>query len=273
MLVIYIITIITTFGFCLFGIRQYYSYSWKSPANETLRRIVGILGVTFTIAYMIIVIALTLLTFILMCERFYKSMYSEQGYLTHTLPVNPLSNLNARLITSLVWMLISGIILIISLFTIAIACYPQDFLEALRSFSYRELDSSAMYATGYHFPVLALIILLNVLATCANALLLVFAALSLGQLANLHKIRAAIRFGVAFGFLEQIIATFIITHIVHNIATTYRIDTSINIDQSLNLMQVSFQTIIWSTIGLFSVFAAIYYAICAFIVKKHVNLE
>lgn len=273
LLVIYIITIITTLGFCFFGIRQFTSYSFHPSANEILQRIQHILGVTFTIAYVIIVIALTLLTYILMCERFYKSMYSEQGYLTHTLPVNPLSNLNARLITSLVWLLISGIILILSILAIEAAAEPQDFFDFLRSLRYSDIDRDILFATGYHFPVFALIILLLVLMAFANALLLIFAALSLGQLASLHKIRAAIGCGIGLGILEQTVFTSITIHIVNTIAIT-AVDSSVKSAGYLTQrMQNSFQITIWSTIGIFAVFAASYYAICAFIVKKHVNLE
>ena len=275
MLVIYIVTIVTTLGFCFFGVRQFYSYSWNAPANETLRRILGVLGVTFTIAYMIIVIALVILTYVLMCERFYKSMYSEQGYLTHTLPVSPLSNLNARLITSVVWLFVSANILFISILLIGISLGPQEFLKDLRSFSYSAFDAECVYSTGYHFPVFALILLLLILAACANALLLVFAALSLGQLANLHKRRAAIGFGVAFAFLEQFAATMVMVHVVDKVVDMFRrYDTTRSlIEHGGHLMRVSFQTTLWSMICIFAVFAAVYYALCAVIVKKHVNLE
>lgn len=274
MLVIYIVTIVTTLGCCFFGIRQFYSYSWISE-NETLRRIQGVLGVTFTIAYVIIVIALVILTYVLMCERFYKSMYSEQGYLTHTLPVSPLSNLNARLITSLVWLLLSGIILFISILLIALSLDPQEFMSELHSFSYSVFDADCVYSTGYHFPVFALILLLLILTACANALLLVFAALSLGQLASLHKRRAAVGFGVAFVFLEQFAATMVMVHIVDKVVDMFSsYDTTRSMmEHAGHLMRVSFQTTIWSMISIFTVFAAIYYVICAVIVKKHVNLE
>ena len=280
MLVIYIMTIVTTLGCCFFGIRQFYSYSWSLAENETLRRIQSILGITFTIAYVVIVIALVLLTYILMCERFYKSMYSEQGYLTHTLPVSPLSNLNARLITSLIWLFVSGIILLISILLIAISLDPQAFWEDLRLFSYSAFDGGCVYSTGYHFPVFLLILLLFILVAGANALLLVFAALSLGQLSNLHKLRAAVGFGVAFAFLEQFAATMVMVRIVDKVVDDFRqnvphFDTSwaLSIEQTGHLARVTFQTTFWSMFSIFAVFAAIYYVICAVIVKKHVNLE
>lgn len=90
-----------------------------------------------------------------------------------------------------------------------------------------------------------LIVVLLVLAALCNALLLVYTAISLGQLASLHKIRAAIGIGIGLAFLEQI----------------------------REAITKTTQAGLWLSIGIFSIFAVIYYVICAFIVKKHVNLE
>lgn len=264
MLIIYLITIVSTaLGCFLFG---------TSSHDVMPKELERVLTITFVLSYTFVVIALVILVYIMACERFYKSMYSEQGYLTHTLPVSPLSNLNARLITSIVWLLISGIILVLSVSAISVAEEPDGFLNFLRSISYRELDQSALYATGYHFPVLLLIILLLILAAGCNALLLVYAALSLGQLASLHKIRAAIGIGIGMAFLEQIIVTVIITHIPEQWFSIYTTPAT-SFDELHNAIIQTTRAGLWFSIGMFSVFAILYYVICALIVKKHVNLE
>lgn len=265
MLIIYLITIVSTaLGCFLFG---------TSSHDVMPKELERVLTITFVLSYTFVVIALVILVYIMACERFYKSMYSEQGYLTHTLPVSPLSNLNARLITSIVWLLISGIILILSVGAISVAEEPNGFLNFIRSISYRELDQSALYATGYHFPVLMLIILLLILASCCNALLLVYAALSLGQLASLHKIRAAIGIGIGLAFLEQITVTVILMHIPDSWLSVYTTSAA-DLDEAVqNAIIQTARTGLWFSIGMFSVFAILYYVICALIVKKHVNLE
>lgn len=268
MLIIYLMTVISTVLRC---------FLFRTPAprsNSILpKEIENVLVITFVLSYTLVVIALVILVFIMTCERFYKSMYSEQGYLTHTLPVSPLSNLNARLITSIVWLLISGIILVLNIITIFLASEPNGFVNALRSFSYRELDQSVLYSTGYHFPVLMLIVVLLVLAALCNALLLVYTAISLGQLASLHKIRAAIGIGIGLAFLEQIIVTVIIMHIPERWFSVRVTDAHQSFEQIREAITKTTQAGLWLSIGIFSIFAVIYYVICAFIVKKHVNLE
>lgn len=262
MLIIYLMTILST----ALGCFLFHDSSRSSLPDE----VENVLTITFVLSYTFVVIALVILVFIMTCERFYKSMYSEQGYLTHTLPVSPLSNLNARLITSIVWLLISGVILALSISSISLANNPDGFINGLRAISYRDLEQGALYATGYHFPVLLLIILLLTLAAGCNSLLLVYAALSLGQLASLHKIRAAIGIGIGLAFVEQIIATVIITHIPEQ---WFSVSPAAGFEEIHNAIIHSTQTGLWFSIGMFSAFAILYYAVCALIVKKHVNLE
>lgn len=272
MLVIYVVTLITTLGCCFF---IHSDFSPVLLANETFGKVWNVIGVTFVFAYFITLFSLTLLTYVLACERFYKSMYSDQGYLTHTLPVSPLSNLNARLITSTVWLLLSGIVLVLSVGALCLSDNIFNIFSDFRYLRYQDLDSAVLFSTGYHFPVLVLLILLLILAACANALLLVFAALSVGQLANLHKIRAAVGVGVALGFLEQIAASFLMFHLEEAVARRAEVrllDTSSTLEEVQDLMQFSFQTSLWSIICILVVFSAIYYGICAFILKKHINL-
>lgn len=262
MLIIYLMTILSTALGC---------FLFRDSSRSSLPdEVENVLTITFVLSYTFVVIALVILVFIMTCERFYKSMYSEQGYLTHTLPVSPLSNLNARLITSIVWLLISGVILALSISSINLANDPNGFINGLRAISYRDLEQGALYSTGYHFPVLLLIILLLVLAACCNSLLLVYAALSLGQLASLHKIRAAIGIGIGLAFVEQIIATVIITHIPDR---WFSVSPAAGFEEIRNAIIHSTQTGLWFSIGMFSAFAILYYAVCALIVKKHVNLE
>lgn len=268
MLIIYLMTVVSTALGC---------FIFRTPAprsNSILpEEVENVLVITFVLSYTLVVISLVILVFIMTCERFYKSMYSEQGYLTHTLPVSPLSNLNVRLLTSIVWLFISGIILVLSIVTITLSADSDGFLYALRSISYQELDQEALYATGYHFPVLMLIILLLILAGMCNALLLVYAALSLGQLASLHKIRAAVGIGIGLAFLEQIIVSVIITQIPERWFTVHVTSAHHSFEQIREGIVRASQIGLWFSIGIFSAFAVIYYVICAFIVKKHVNLE
>ncbi len=237
-----------------------------------------VLGSTFAMTYVIAVIALLFMTYVNMGRRFYTSMYSDQGYLTHTLPVKPLSNLNAKLFVSLVWMVWSGILLIVSLFSLSVAeGFPiREFFRELSKVKYSQLDEIAREMTGYSFAVTLLLILLFVLLSCLDALLLVFAAFSLGQLCNAHKVGAAVGWGIGLYLLQQItFVASIINFYEAKISPLYYHWSSLYDDYETFERSVVVQTqgIIWITLGLLALFAVIEYTVSAVIVNKRVNLQ
>ena len=63
----------------------------------------ALVGAAYLILYILAIFALFIMTYVILMMRFYKSMYSDQGYLTHTLPVSPLALLNTKLLTGVCW--------------------------------------------------------------------------------------------------------------------------------------------------------------------------
>ena len=110
-----------------------------------------------------------------------------------------------------------------------------------------------------------LIVVLLVLAALCNALLLVYTAISLGQLASLHKIRAAIGIGIGLAFLEQIIVTVIIMHIPERWFSVRVTDAHQSFEQIREAITKTTQAGLWLSIGIFSIFAVIYYVILSLI--------
>lgn len=64
----------------------------------------------------IVVLAVVIITLFLIMSYFNKSMYTDQGYLTFTLPVKSRDVLASKIIVSFVWMVLSYAIMIGSLF-------------------------------------------------------------------------------------------------------------------------------------------------------------
>lgn len=66
----------------------------------------GVMNVIFAIGcsiYALTVITVAVTNFIFLCVRFYQTMYSHQGYLTHTLPVKSTQILHIKLAVSFVY--------------------------------------------------------------------------------------------------------------------------------------------------------------------------
>ncbi|MGN0291367.1 MAG: hypothetical protein ACI4C5_05495, partial [Lachnospiraceae bacterium] len=76
-------------------------------ANETLTDSLGfgIFSGTTIVMYILGLFAVSIATFIYLVMRFYKNLFSAEGYLMHTLPVTSWQLLSSKLIVSFVWSL------------------------------------------------------------------------------------------------------------------------------------------------------------------------
>lgn len=226
----------------------------------------------FILSYVFAIAALFIVTFIFLCGRFYKTMYSDQGYLTHTIPVSSLANLNVKLITSLVWLLLSGILFLLSIGALAFVRDSETVMEFFRQMTLQGLNHICKDAFGYGFCATLGILLLLVVLGYLNLLGMVYAALSLGQLFNQHKIGAAIGFGIGIYFVQQIISSILLIRWMNlfmvRITVTYSQETEYFSNSATGAPRI-----IWPILLTYAVYAVIEYLITAFIVKKHINLD
>lgn len=65
-------------------------YGDSDPAG-TENQLQEIFFTAAMVFYVLGVFALFVVSYVYMCVHFYKTMYSDQGYLTHTLPVGQMS--------------------------------------------------------------------------------------------------------------------------------------------------------------------------------------
>lgn len=258
---IYAITIITSIMGCLFF----------EARGHKLGKVGEIIGTSLSVAYVFAVIGLFLATFIYICNRFYKTMYSDQGYLTHTLPVSPLANLNVKLIVAFLWLLFAGVIFVISVLIILYQNLGGGLWELLFTEDlWNNLNRLTQDALGYDFITVAGILLLMMVVGCLNILCMVYASFSVGQLFNQHKIGAAIGMGIGFYFLEQMAMLLVLASWVE---TTYNEITMVVGEVTVSSTDPSAFQIVWPVIIVFTIFTLIQYLITAVIVKKHVNLD
>jgi len=72
-------------------------------------RLVSFIGVFLSY---IAVLAFSILTFVLLAVRFYKNFFTDQGYLTFTLPVKLHSLINSKLLLVLIMEMLTGLVII-----------------------------------------------------------------------------------------------------------------------------------------------------------------
>ena len=91
---------------------------WSLSIFENQKEFPEMLYVVATLAAIIAVlggVAFVIMTVILLFSRFYKNFFTDEGYLTFTLPVKRSSLLNSKLIVSVTTLIITGLVLLFDL--------------------------------------------------------------------------------------------------------------------------------------------------------------
>lgn len=135
-------------------------------------------------------------TSIYLAVRYYRSMYSNEGYLTHTLPVTPNQLLLSKMINFSIWELLSVICIVfnIMLFAAFIVLREVGYRSLFESFQEVLMEMqdilNSEYATGWElFMVLTIILIL--VGTVSKSLLYM-GSVNIGQLWVRHRVAGAI---------------------------------------------------------------------------------
>lgn len=127
--------------------------------------------------------------------RFYRNMLGDEGYLTFTLPVSVDQLILSRLLTAMTWQILTG--LVVGLFggAFLFSLEPEAFAGLFEELSL--VFGYALDSAGGWLGVIALELLIMLLINIACQLLTMYAAMSIGQIANRHKLLAS--FGAYIG--------------------------------------------------------------------------
>lgn len=217
-------------------------------------------------AYISVLVGTMVMTFIVMIQRFYKNLLSDEGYLTFTLPTAPWKHIVSKLMISMMWMIASGIIAVMSIFIFAINEIP--FNDLVRGFT--ELwEHFGQYFDTSVFLMLVEFLLFAVIAL-ASGILIIYASIAIGHLASQHKVLASLGAFIVLNTLSQILFAVsgsipFITHFF-TIAEYRTPDFIATIDASTHFA-LGFGIIF------FAILSTLYFVITNAILSKRLNLE
>lgn len=112
---------------------------------------------TSSVLLLLVGIAVFIVTLVVICMRFYKNLYSNEGYLSFTLPLKPHLHLVSKAIVSFGWMLLS---VLISMGAIFVALYGLGVDGKVWTSALDEIERYGMGKYMYAFiPMICLAIL------------------------------------------------------------------------------------------------------------------
>lgn len=221
-------------------------------------KVIGAVCIVGGMLYVLTMVVVFVATFIYLCSHFYKSMYSAQGYLTHTLPAKASQILNVKIAVSWAYLCLTGVMELISVLAVGMiksgigaAAFFQQILQLFQSMA-DEMGVSGL--------LLAMVLFFLFVFGFLASLLLFFAGSSIGQLFNRSKAACGIAASVALYYLSQIASV-----IVAAVSAWLFLAKA-----GMDVVSKCFLAV--SPLGLFF-WAAIYYMISRHIVQNHLNLE
>lgn len=185
--------------FMAIEMRRIYNYNFENDNSLTQR-----LGISVILLSILGIGAGITVTIVFIHVFFYRSMFSDEGYLTHTLPVKSSTLFFTKLLSAVIWMLICIVTITFSVFMVLIfgtsetGLVNKDMLFAIKDIflSIRDIGMTNF---------IILFCLQNLLGLIVS-ILQVFLAITLGcAIANKHRIWAAVGMYAAISTCRVII--------------------------------------------------------------------
>lgn len=168
------------------------------PMDNTIWNIIRVI---LMVAWALLSVFLVMGAMILAVVRFYKTMVKDEAYLTHTLPVKKSKLIIGKFITSLIWVVLSVIVMAVS---VILEVMSTEVMEGI-------IDVFNGFADlVYEYPQIlghmALFLLMCLVAISAN-IFQCYASIALGQMFGQHKLAGSLVFYFIINYAMSILST------------------------------------------------------------------
>lgn len=221
--------------------------------NKDTFNVKTIISIISMFVYVILIVGICVLTLVVVIQRFYKNLLGDEGYLMFTLPVQPWKHILSKLTVSMFWSILSVIIALCSILILSNAPIIQSLPDI-----FELIGRYFGYAGYFEIPILCLLLL-------AFSIVLIYAAIALGQLFSKHKLLAS--FGMYIGL-------YTVCQIIFAILTALSANTIfMPLEKNSIPTPYDISMFIGFYILLIAILTAGYFALTNFILKKKLNLE
>lgn len=239
--------------------------TFASPLWEMDNEYIPFIAICSVMVYYIAIIAISFASLIYLMRRFYTNLYTDEGYLMHTLPVTPRQLILSKGIAAFCWFLITSLMICFSIFIILISAMlkfadPDELRSILAEFPEVLQEMFGMGSAEY-----ILTMLIALLVGSISSILMIYASISVGQLFAKHKVLSAVGCYVLFYMITQVVTMIAMAPYYVKLYTP----SYMNEEMMPDYMRYTF--IVTILISLIS--AVVYYIITEYVMTKKLNLE
>jgi len=162
--------------------------AWEENSGSALELSgygVGLITIVMALLFTGVMIGLTVMTILFVIQRFWNGLLKEEGYLMFTLPVKPWELITSKGLTATIITCISVVVGIFSCLLLTVAFTDEFFLDLMRFWSYIKKDIGKI---GAVFWLQVILFVLLMIAGMVKSIYQVYAAMSLGQLFEGHRV-------------------------------------------------------------------------------------
>ncbi len=269
------VLLITLLSVTLIGCLYFNSPMWTNLFNNSanlddLAALTGtFMGIGSLVVCIFMVIGVYYGMMIYLGVRFFRSMYTDEGYLSHTLPVTPHQLLGSKLLVGGLWMLIVNVVAVISIamliFTMLASIVNGVQLDVSLWDILREVGGEivSLYETelGINLTHYVVVWILTVIIGAFSSIMMIFGALTIGQLSKKYKAMMGILTYFGLGLVNMIVGM-----VVGTISMATTITRGMNGDVMMGTTY-DYSLIISIVMGV-----GLYF-LSYFIIKKKLNLD
>lgn len=230
-------------------------------------------GVLLVLLFYFAMIAASVGISIYLAVRCYKSLFTDEGYLTHTLPVASRQILNCKIITISAWMLIAGVAVIASLVLFGLIVFlslstkNSDFArDVLEAFTENRAIWYEPFMRDFGSCMVSLIAL--TLVSSVSSALIMIGSITIGQKVRGHRILGAVG---AYFAINTVIS---IVSVVLTIPIMVKMVTDSEYLSSFETSPFSFYTsIYWIMTAVYLIVGVGLYILCDYMLRRQLELE
>lgn len=165
----------------------------------------------YVFAYVLILIASSVVTYFMMASRFYKSIFTDEGYLTNTLPITADQKLLSRFLIFLAWILINILCIVGSIAFLLTPLFAEALQQTGGTMELFQKELGILFdaiarALGFsNMPMMVLFLTAVSLISLVYFILSVYFCISMGSLFSSHRILAAVLIYFGLSMIMQVL--------------------------------------------------------------------
>lgn len=223
------------------------------------------------IVYVLSIVCISVVSIVIVMLRYNRTMYKDEGYLTHTLPVKPWKYIVSKTITYVVWIMSSIIMMFVSLFIYFVG--TKEFDKVIDFFN----DVIKVVKNQPQIIVTGIIVLIVCIVQLIVNIISYMSALALGQMFRKHKIFGAVLFYLALNSFMSAVSTWIMAIIPNFMdyvnGMTKRFEKVSTIEELVNIGCNTMNVMMLVSTVILIITGAVYFMITNYMLSKKIELD